>query len=421
MTTNIKRLLLYTHNSIGLGHAFRTLALITGIRKWRPDIDFLVISSSSIPQIFFNEGIEVIKLPSVKLDIDSDCNRMCPRYLTDFDLETVFEFRQRLILETFDFFKPDALVVEHNMTGQMSELIPLLMKKWMRKGGQGDFGLVHLNRGIMRWVPLLQIPYENPRHRSESINIGELYDFMYVLEDREVIDINKAFLGNDPELEKKIRYLGKITNKVYDELPGREAVLSRFGLPDRPIVLISLGRNHRVAALSIRLMECLKQMDLLDKYQVVMVLDPYLDGDTKRALCAHPLSAKVEMRCFVPDLVDLLSHADLVVSRAGYNIFNEVLLTGAKAVLIPESHGGGEQEQRVRSAPRENILVLTEDEALLPGAEAAIFDLLEQQSCRPPQKFDKYAIGRVVIDELEEWAANERGHSATEAGALSKM
>jgi len=420
MNGSIKRLLLYTHNSIGLGHAFRTLALITGIRKWRPDIDFLVISSSSIPQIFFNEGIEVIKLPSVKLDIDSDCNRMCPRYLTDFDLETVFEFRQRLILETFDFFKPDALVVEHNMTGQMSELIPLLMKKWMRKGGQGDFGLVHLNRGIMRWVPLLQIPYENPRHRSESINIGELYDFMYVLEDREVIDINKAFLGNDPELEKKIRYLGKITNKVYEELPGRDTALSRFGLPDKPVVLISLGRNYRVAALSIRLMECLNQIDLLDRYQVVMVPDPYLDGDTRSALCAHPLGAKIEMRCFVPDLVDLVSHADLVVSRAGYNIFNEVLLTGAKAVLIPESHGGGEQEQRVRSAPRDNILVLTEDEALLPGVEAAILDLLQRPNSRAPQKFDKYAIGRVVIDELEAWAARERGRSSIDTDVMDR-
>ena len=126
----IKRVLVYTHNSIGLGHAFRTLAVVTGIRKSRPDIDFLVISSTSIPQIFFDEGIEVVKLPSVKLDIDREDSPMLPRYLSCFDLETIFDFRQRLIMETFDFFKPDVLIIEHNMTGQMSELIPLLMNKW---------------------------------------------------------------------------------------------------------------------------------------------------------------------------------------------------------------------------------------------------------------------------------------------------
>ena len=104
MARNIRRILVYTHNSIGLGHVFRTLAVITGMRKSRPDIDFLVLSSSSVPQIFFQEGIEVVKLPSVKLNIDAQDNRLEPRYLGDCDLESIFEFRQRIILETFDFF-----------------------------------------------------------------------------------------------------------------------------------------------------------------------------------------------------------------------------------------------------------------------------------------------------------------------------
>jgi predicted glycosyltransferase len=115
---NIKRILVYTHNSIGLGHAFRTLAVITGMKKWRPDIDFLVVSSTSVPQIFFKEGIEVIKLPSVKIDIDHKDNPMQSRYLAGFELETIFDFRQRLIMASFDFFQPDALIIEHNMTAK---------------------------------------------------------------------------------------------------------------------------------------------------------------------------------------------------------------------------------------------------------------------------------------------------------------
>jgi predicted glycosyltransferase len=293
---NIKRILVYTHNSIGLGHAFRTLAAITGIKKWRPDIDFLVISGTSIQQIFFKEGIEVIKLPSIKLDIDHQDSPMHSRYLSGFDLETIFDFRQSIIMKTFDFFQPDALIIEHNMTGQMSELIPLLMKKWMRKGGPVDFALAHICRGIMKWIPLLQIPYQNPRHRSESINIGELYDFMYVLEDREVIDINKEFLGNDPDLEKKIRYLGKITNKVYGELPSREETFERFGLMDRKIILISLGRNNKVGALAKSLLEALEKTGLRASHQIVIVVDPYLDPELNRSIKDHPLSNGVRFK-----------------------------------------------------------------------------------------------------------------------------
>ncbi len=405
---NVKRILVYTHNSIGLGHAFRTLAVITGMKKWRPDIDFLVVSSTSVPQIFFKEGIEVIKLPSVKIDIDQKDNPMRSRYLTGFELEAIFDFRQKLIMESFDFFQPDVLIIEHNMTGQMSELIPLLMKKWMRKGGPVDFALVHICRGIMKWIPLLSIPYQNPRHRSESINIGALYDFMYVLEDREVIDINKQFLGNDPELEKKIRYLGKITNKAYGELPSRNEALDRFGLPNKKTILISLGRNCRVIDLSKRFLEMLERTGVGDNYQVVMVMDPYLDNGVAQELCCNPLSKNVRFLPFVPDLVDLVHHSDLVICRAGYNTVNEILLTGTKAIVIPENHGGGEQELRAQSVHEGNICISTEDEILFNNPDNLLCDILNRPASRVSFKFDKYAVGKSILDDLEDWKARPR-------------
>jgi len=404
----IKRILVYTHNSIGLGHAFRTLAVITGIKKWRPDIDFLVISGTSVPQIFFLEGIEVIKLPSVKLEIDKNGSPMASRYLKGFDLESIFDFRQTMIMAAFDFFHPDALIIEHNMTGQMSELIPLLMKKWMRQGGPVDFPLAHVCRGIMRWVPLLRIPYQNPRHRSESINIGSLYDFMYVLEDRDVIDINKAFLGNDPELEKKIRYMGKVTNRTYEDLPAREEVMKRFGLSDKKPILVSLGRNQQVVDLWMKLLEIFMASGVTESHQIVMVMDPYLNGHHRETIRNHPLSKKARLLDFFPDLVDLVRHSELIVSRAGYNTVNEILLTGVKAVLIPESHGGGEQEMRARSINGDGVTVLTEDEVLCGNASDSILKLLQSSVSPLPRKFDKYAVGKIIIDDLESWRRSAR-------------
>lgn len=405
---NIKRILVYTHNSIGLGHAFRTAAVITGIKKWRPDIDFLVISGTSIPQVFFKDGIEVIKLPSVKIDIDRQDSLMSSRYLSGFELEEIFDFRQRLIMASFDFFQPDVLVIEHNMTGQMSELIPLLMKKWIRQGGPLDFTLVHICRGIMKWVPLLRIPYQNPRHRSESINIGSLYDFMYVLEDREVIDINKEFLGNDPDLEHKIHYLGKITNRVHEELPPRREVLTRFGLPDKKVVVVSMGRNNRVADLSTSLLDICRSIGLEEDHQVVMILDPYLPEEVVTRLRTLPLADGVRFIPFVPDLVDLIHHSELVICRAGYNTINEILLTGTKAVIVPESHGGGEQELRARSVQQENILVLTEDRVLDGSSRESILNLLNRPVTPHTHKFDKYSIGKRILDDLENWTGSPR-------------
>ncbi len=403
---HIRRILVYTHNSIGLGHAFRTLAVITGMKKWRPDIDFLVISGTSVPQIFFDEGIEVMKLPSIKLDIDREGSPMLSRYLSGFDLESIFDFRQTVIMASFNFFQPDALIIEHNMTGQMSELIPLLMKKWVRKGGPVDFPLVHVCRGIMKWVPLLRIPYQNPRHRSESINIGSLYDFMYVLEDRDVIDINKAFLGDDPELEKKIRYLGKITNRVHGEFPPRKEVLNRFGLDDREIILVSLGRNGQVFDLSVKLLEILTKSRTVNGKQVVFVLDPYLDRSVSETIRSHPLCKDLRFLEFFPDMVDLVNEAETVISRAGYNTVNEILLTGVKAVLIPESHGGGEQEQRTKTIAAEHVCVLNENEVLNGNGGQRLLDFVERRVIAVPRMFNKYQVGKTIIDDLEAWKTN---------------
>ncbi len=402
----VKRILIYTHNSIGLGHAFRTLAVVTGMRHHRPDIEFLVVSGTSVPHIFFREGIELIKLPSVKLEIRPDGHALLrPRYLDSFELERLFDFRQRIIADTFEFFDPDVVMIEHNMTGQMNELIPLQLRKWIRRGGSMDFTLAYLCRGVMSRGPLLRIPYQNPRHRSESVNIGELYDFMYVLEDREVIDVNKEFLGDDPDLEPKIKYLGKITNKVMDELPPRAEVLDRFGLSDKRIIILSLGRYGRVLDLSRRLLEAFDRTGISASHQVVMMVDPYLDLDAAAGLRRLAAGRDVLVLPFIPNLIDLINHAEMIVCRAGYNTINEVLFTNTRALVIPEYHAGGEQELRARRIPQDNIAVAAEEEIIDRRPDEKIIELINRPVTQLKFSFDKYRIGRLILDDLEDWWA----------------
>lgn len=409
MPQRIKRILVYTHNSIGLGHAYRTLAVITGIRHWRPDIEFLILSGSSIPTIFFSQGIEVIKLPSMKLDIDGEEPLMRPRYLQSMDLESLFDFRQKIIMNSFDFFRPDVLMIEHHMTGQMNELIPLLMKKWMRKRKRAEFALAYICRGILKQNSFLTIPIPNPRHGIESIDLNDLFDFVYVLEDREVVDIRDEYLGHSKRMEYKISYLGRITNKTYGELPRREQVLRRLGLSEKKIILIALGRNRRVGDIVRRLLALFSRQQIHHGYQVVIVLDPYLDRQKAKELRNDPVGEGVRFFPFVPDLVDLIAHSELVISRAGYNTVNEILLTGTKALLIPEAHGGGEQELRCQRLCSDHVVVLREDDLEHADLGTTIQDLLNNSFDPLPLRFDKYAIGNSIIEDFESWMTSRRG------------
>ncbi|MCX5812254.1 MAG: glycosyltransferase [Proteobacteria bacterium] len=400
MSNRIHRILIYTHNSIGLGHTFRVLAIITGIKKWRPDIDFLVVSGTSVPHILLRQGIEVIKLPSVKKVITSEGGFLSPRYLHETSLDDVLEYRKRAIAGSFDFFRPDALMIEHYIAGLSGEVTPLLARKKTCKGTSDEFPLVNISRGILGGAP----GSHEGRFQLPLTDYVSLYDFMYVFDDKTTIDVNREFLGNDPLIESRIRYVGRITDKHLDELPDPQEVLKRFRLPDKPIILMSLSRHGDISALSRRLMSAFHRTGLSRLSQIIMIIDPYLDQNIFKGLQNDPLFEDVRFLPFFYPLIDLIHVSKLVVCRAGYNIINEILLTDSRALIIPEHHPGGEQERRACLIPKDNVIVMTEEEILASLPDHILLDLLNRNTVPLHFSFDKYQIGKGIITDLEDWA-----------------
>lgn len=406
LSNRIRRILVYSHNSIGLGHTFRVLAIITGIKKWRPDIDFLVVSGTSVPHILLRQGIEVIKLPSVKKVMTGEANSLAPRYLHKTNLEDILEYRKRAVADVFDFFKPDVLMIEHYMAGLSGEIMPLLARKKTCLRTTDEFLLVNLSRGIMAGVPGSQEgEYRLPM--SDSLS---LYDFIYIFDDRAAVDVNREFLGNNPLIESKIRYMGRITGKHLDELPDPKEVLKRFRLSEKPIILMNLSRHGNINALSRSLMWAMHRTGLSKRFQIIMVIDPYLEHSVFEELQKDPLFENVRFLPFFYPLVDLIYASKLVICRAGYNIINEILLTDARALIIPEHHASGEQERRADFVPRENVIVATEDDILASPPDRIILDLLSRDKVPLHFSFDKYQIGKNIIIDLENRKSNT-GHA----------
>jgi predicted glycosyltransferase len=403
MTPTIKRILVYTHNSVGMGHAFRTLAVLTGIKRHRPDIDFLVLSGSSIPHLFTSHGIEAVKLPSIKKEVDKPGSPLRPRYLTSMDAQAVFDYRQRVILETFEFFSPDVVMVEHYLGGLMNEALPLIRRKPAGNRFTREWMLVHLSRGI---CPTLESTQQHSSPLSaelsaEAIDTARQFDLIYVLEDPGRVDPNHKFLGNIPDLRSKIHYLGPITIKTLQELPPRREIIRRLGLRDKRIILLSLGRHGPILQMAGAILSALRKRLIQDDCQIVMVLDPYLDDALAHTLAERMLDEDIRVLSFTPHLIDLINISELVICRAGYNIVNEVLLTGVASLVIPERHPGAEQEHRAKLIGQENIIAADENE-IVNGALPSLLDALLSSKRKPSGNcFDKYAIGRRMLDDFE--------------------
>ncbi len=406
----IQRILYYTHNSVGIGHVFRARAIMTGIRRWRPDMDFLVLSGTSIPHILLREGIEVIKLPGVEKVMGKrepvDASGQClaggdsllykPRHLQSMMLGEVMKLRRKIIRESCRSFQPDVIMVEHYVGGLLDEMLPIIANK--RSGGYSSGAVrVALSRGIMgRYGETFTAC---GRRRAETILSH--YDLLYCFDDDTIADRDSGPDEQHAPLAPRIAHVGKITDKCREELPDRNRVCTRLRLPEMPIVLLSLSRHGDIAGLCLRFLDAFKRIGLDRTHQVIFVIDPYLDKGVVENLQKNPLTAQVRFLPFFYPLVDIIHISELVICRAGYNTINELLLTGAKAIVIPEAHPSGEQEIRAATIHRDNIAVLGVEEVLQATPDAVVRDLLECKT--PPLRFDfnKYEIGKRIMTDLE--------------------
>ncbi len=397
----IKRILYYTHNSIGIGHVFRARAIISAIQRQRPDIDFLVLSGTSVPHILLREGIEVIKLPGIEKMVTDRRTDGCdqplfrPRHLRNMPLDGVMRLRRKIIAESFRWFQPDVAMVEHYMGGLLGEMTAVLKKN--HRTSPAGFVSVALSRGIMGLLGEILTTSGPPRPES----MMKYFDYVYFLEDGAAMERGGSYGKLKIPTDTHLACLGRITDKCREELPGRDEVLRRFRLPDKPIVLLSLSRHGHVADLCIQLLEVFRRNGIDRDHQVIFVIDPYLAKEALEKVQRHPLAAPVRFLPFFYPLIDIIQASDLVVCRAGYNTINELLLTGVKALVIPEAHPSGEQEARVQTIPLGNIAVLGEEEVLREPPAAAVRELIARKPASYPFDFNKYAIAARIMADLE--------------------
>ncbi|MHC1790621.1 glycosyltransferase [Solidesulfovibrio sp.] len=395
-----RRVLVYTHNSIGLGHAVRTMAVIDGMRALLPGTDFLVLSGGSAPSIFLGEGIETIKLPGVRHALDAPGQPFRPRYLRSLDRDAVFAWRGRLIRECLEAFAPDVVMIEHALAGLRGEAASLLAGA--RRLDPSGHVLVHLSRGIYRDKPMLLAPAAEYPGLPPGTAVTALYDAFYVLEDRAAADVNREFFGDAAELEPRINYLGRIAARNVEELNGDKRVAELC--LSRPLILLSLGRHGRILELHACLLAALGRLPAALVGEALVVLDPYLSREQAAAVQALPSAARVRFTPFVPCLEEIMAAAAVVVCRAGYNSINELLVTGKPALVIPEGHPSREQERRAGILSERQVAVLSE-QACLDGDPAAVLaDLLARPVCPGTVRFDRFAVGRRIVADLRRLA-----------------
>ena len=130
-----KRVLLYSHDSFGLGHVSRCRTIANAIVEADPAVSVLIVSGSPIIGSYeFRSGIDFVRIPGVIKQIDTG----------EYDsanlrvgVEHTLEMRTRIIRDTADIYRPDLFIVDKEPLGLRGEVGPtlkLLKKRSMTAG-----------------------------------------------------------------------------------------------------------------------------------------------------------------------------------------------------------------------------------------------------------------------------------------------
>lgn len=123
------RLLLYSHDTYGLGHLRRTLAIAGQVAADLPNSHQLLITGSMVAGAFgLPPRLDMIKLPALsKRSSGQYTARALPLSLG----ETI-AWREQMILQAALNFEPHVLLVDKSPAGVQGELLPTLryLKTW---------------------------------------------------------------------------------------------------------------------------------------------------------------------------------------------------------------------------------------------------------------------------------------------------
>lgn len=390
----MKKILVYTHNSVGVGHAQRVYSLLKGLKEVDPTLDFLVLSGTSIPEIFLRDGIEVIKLPSTKIIQKNGKEFLVPRYLKGISLQDIANLRQKIILETFEAYRPDIVIVEHNLIGQNGEMLPVLLKKWR---ALSSYRLVFVTRGVIDSPARIQVDINRPAHKSQSIDVASLYDNVYVLEQKNIIDFQKEY-NLKTIFAKRAKYLGPITIYNRKELAKK---IERQTKRQKQI-LVSLGRCGQISKIIRYVISAFEKLPSRE-YHLRIQLDPYLDikilNLIKKMAQQNP---SITVSGFTPNLIEHIASSELVICRAGYNTVAELLVANTKAILFPEVGRTEEEVYRAKKVSKLRNYITIDERKLDKKKFEKIFNkMLKKKKVKKIFDFNKTKIAKAILADLK--------------------
>ena len=190
------RILIYSHDSFGLGHLRRCRAIAHSLVAHYKGVSVLILSGSPIIGSFdFKARVDFVRIPGVTKLKDGEYTSLG----LHIDLEQTMSMRESIIYHTAASFKPDIFLVDKEPTGLRGEVVSTL-KMLRERGTVNVLGL----RDVMDEASALKAEWE--RKQVQPV-LEELYHDIWVYGLKEMGNPVES-IGLSDSVKQKISYTG---------------------------------------------------------------------------------------------------------------------------------------------------------------------------------------------------------------------
>ncbi len=358
------RILMYSHDTFGLGHLHRCRTIAHALVERFKGIQVLIISGSQIAGAFdFRARVDFVKVPSViKL-----YNGEYASIVDHIDIQETLSLRKSMILNTAKSYRPQILIVDKEPMGVHGELEPTL--SYLKQQGST---LVLGLREVMDAPHLLRQEWEK---RDMLAKIEHFFDDIWVYGPE---NFWNPLTGLDvpAAVQKRMYWTGYLRRN----LPGSPRTALGGDIPPDAL-LLTVGGGGDGAQMMRQVLSAYEYDNSL-RQPAILALGPFMNNDEreeiKRRASALPHVYFID---FDNNFETVIEDSAAVVSMGGYNTFCEIISLDKRALLVPRVTPRQEQLIRSRRAAELGLVdMLHPDEADDPQHMAAA---LHRLSTRP--------------------------------------
>ena len=343
------RVLIYSHDTMGLGHLRRSRAIANSLVEKYDDLSVLILSGSPIIGSFdFSNRVDYVRIPGVIKLKDGEYTTLN----LAIDIDETISMRSSIIKHTADIFDPDVFIVDKEPTGLRGEVLETL--KMLKDRGK------HLVLGLRDVLDSSAALEPEWKRKNVLPVLRKLYDEIWIYGLPQIYEPL-----NDLPLPKKV--LDKITYTGYlrRSVKNTSNSMDRFFPEKEPYLLVTPGGGGDGEELIEWVLSAYENDPLLP-YAALFVLGPFMQPELQEEFMKRCKKMKrIHVITFDVQMEDLESNAAGIVAMGGYNTFCEILSLDKKAIIIPRTSPRFEQYIRASRAEELGLVKMLEDNGKL--------------------------------------------------------